>query len=71
MSSLLSLSDNQLREEIERISKNVVFSYDAHVEELRYRRTARTNARIVGMTVVIAVATLANVAISIVNILVS
>ena len=67
MKSLLSLSDDELREKIEHASENVYFSYDACIEEWRDRRTARTNARIVAMTIVIAVATVANVAVSFVN----
>lgn len=67
MKSLLSLSDDELREKIEHESKTVYFSYDACIEEWRDRRTARTNARIVAMTIVIAVATVANVVIAFVN----
>ena len=67
MKSLLSLSDDELREKIERGSENVYFSYDACIEEWRDRRTARTNARIVVMTIVIAAATVANVLISLFN----
>ncbi len=67
MKSLLSLSDDELREKIEHGSENVYFSYDACIEEWRDRRAARTNARIVAMTIVIAAATVANVVISLFN----
>ena len=67
MKSLLNLSNNELREAIESASENVYFSYDACIEEWRDRRSARTNARIVAMTIVIAIATAANVVILFVN----
>ena len=66
-SPLLALSDNEIRKKREVISKGVIFTYDSCVEELRDRRVARTNARIVAMTVVIAAATVANVVASILN----